>query len=285
MDVTVVIPAGPPSRWHSLVRAVASARSQTHRPAAVIVVIDHDTEYFHRVRRDLPGVTVLENQHLSATGCLDTGAFHAHTELVAFLGHDVSADPGWLARLAVAFRDDEAVGAGGTLRPDWRNGRPRWLPDELVWTVAPNARPAGMMVRRTVFRQVGGFGRRRAELPMRMRALTGGSWRHVPDAVVRHEVPDPSFRSFLHRCFTEGRRGLRPLPNAALTNFRLALRARHADHALRGVSALAGMAAAAAGLVVGRPAGSTTARSAGRFAGYPGRAQEHLGDGAVESLS
>ncbi|WP_051807631.1 glycosyltransferase family A protein [Actinoplanes subtropicus] len=253
MDVTVVIPAGPPSHWHSLVRAVAAARSQTRRPAEIIVVVDQETAYFRRIRRDLAGVTVLENDR-GPGGSRDTGAYYAVTELIAFLADDVIAGPDWLARLAEALRDPAVVGAGGGLRPDWRDGRPRWLADELTWTLVPTARPAGMMVRRSVFRQVGGFGRRAAELPLRMRSLAGGRWRHVPDAVLRHEVPGhaASFPAYLRRCFAEGRPALRPMPRAVLGNLRAALRGRGVDHALRACGALAGMAAAGAGVMTAR---------------------------------
>jgi hypothetical protein len=111
-----------------------------------------------------------------------------------------------------------------------------------------------MVVRRSVFRQVGGFGRRAGELPLRMRTLTGGRWRHVPDAVLRHEVPGQaaSFPAYLRRCFAEGRSALRPMPEAVLGNLRAALRGRGVDHALRAGGALAGMAAAGAGLMTAR---------------------------------
>lgn len=267
MQVTVVIPAGPPSHWHSLVRAVASARSQTHRPAAVVVVVDRDTAYFRRIRRDLAGVTVLENDR-GPGGSRDTGAYYAATELIAFLADDVVADPEWLAGLTRALRDPAVAGAGGGVRPHWRDGRPRWLADELTWTVVPHARPAGMVVRRSVFRQVGGFGRRSGDLPQRMRALTGGRWRHVPDAVLRHEVPGHavSFRTYLRRCFAEGRPALRPMPRAVLGNLRAAVRGRGAGHALRAGGALAGMAAAGAGLITARrPATPARTRPIDRY--------------------
>ncbi|MFI5891521.1 glycosyltransferase [Actinoplanes sp. NPDC051513] len=254
-EVTVVIPAGPPSRWPELVRAVASARSQTHRPTEVVVVVDHDTAYFRRVRRDLAGATVLENGYAPGlAGSRDTGAFHVRTELIAFLGGDVVADPDWLARLTRAFADPVVVGAGGGLRPHWRDGRPRWLADELMWTVAPRTGPAGMVVRRSLFREVGGFGRREAELPARMRALSGGRWRHVPDAVLRHDVPggSASFRAFLRRCFRGGRAAIRPMPATVARNVGAAVRGRSVDHALRAGGALAAMAAAGAGAMVRR---------------------------------
>ncbi|WP_433382988.1 glycosyltransferase family 2 protein [Actinoplanes sp. CA-142083] len=267
-EVTVVIPAGPPSRWPQLVRAVASARSQTHRPAEVVVVVDHDTAYFRRVRRDLAGATVIENGYAPGlAGSRDTGAFHVRTELIAFLGDDVVADPQWLARLTHAFTDPAVVGAGGGLHPDWRDGRPRWLADELMWTVAPGAESAGtgvmvapgsgtagMVVQRMVFREVGGFGRREASLPMRMRSLSGGRWRHVPDAVLRHDVPGnaASFRAFLRRCFRGGRAAVRPMPATVARNVGAAVRGRSVDHALRAGGAIAAMAAAGAGAMVRR---------------------------------
>ena len=98
------------------------------------------------------------------------------------------------------------------------------------------------------------FFRRAAELPLRMRSVTGGRWRHVPDAVLRHEVsgPEASFGAYLRRCFAAGRPALRPMPRAVLGNLRAALRGRGVDHALRAGGALAGMAAAGAGLMTGR---------------------------------
>jgi GT2 family glycosyltransferase len=254
-EVTVVIPAGPSSRWPELVRAVASARSQTHRPVEVVVVVDHDTAYFRRVRRDLAGASVIENGYAPGlAGCLDSGAFHIRTELIAFLGADVVADPQWLARLVRVFADPSVVGAGGRLCPDWRDARPRWLADELMWTVAPRAGTAGLVVRRTLFREVGGFGRREAELPTRMRALSGGRWGHVPSAVIRHDVPGNagSFRAFLRRCFRGGRSAVRPMPATVARNVGAAVRGRSVDHALRAGGALAGMAAAGAGAMVRR---------------------------------
>jgi len=230
--VTIVIPTHSADRWNLLVRTVASARSQALRPAAVIVVVDHNPELFRRIRRDLAGVTVLENAYAKGvSGYRNTGAFHAETSLIAFLDDDTVADPQWLGSLVRPFTDPAVVGTGGGIRPDWENSRPRWMPDEFLWAVggsyagmptrtAPirNVWSASMVVRREVFTAVGGFrvgfGKlgdenrpEDTELCLRMSAYAGGHWMYVPEAVIRHEVPArrATFSFFLHRCYAEGR--------------------------------------------------------------------------------
>jgi hypothetical protein len=128
------------------------------------------------------------------------------------------------------FDDPGVVGAGGGIDGAWEGPRPRWMPDEFLWTVgisyagmpthtAPirNVWSANMLVRRESFMAVGGFrtgfGKlgdqnrpEDTELCLRMSA-TGGRCMYVPHAVIRHEVPvgRTTFRFFLRRCYAEGR--------------------------------------------------------------------------------
>jgi len=229
---TIVIPTHSEERWTSLVRTLASARSQTHEPAEIIVVVDHNPALYRRIRRDLAGVTVLENAYAQGvSGNRNTGAFQAKTPLIAFLDDDTSADPNWLARLIRPFADEQVVGTGGGISPEWQIRRPRWMPEEFLWAVggtyagmptrtAPirNVWSASMVVRQEVFAAVGGFlvgfgklgDKNRpedTELCLRMSALAGGHWMFVPEATIRHEVPArrATFVFFLHRCYAEGR--------------------------------------------------------------------------------
>ena len=231
-DVSVVIPTHTERRWQSLVRTVRSARAQRHTPAEVVVVVDHNPALFRRVRRELPGITVLENAYArGASGTRNTGAFHTGTPLIAFLDDDTVASPDWLGRLMAPFADPAVVGAGGGILPAWSGERPRWMPDELLWTVgvsytgmptatAPirNVWSASMMVRRDAFTAVGGFrtgfgklgDRNRpedTELCLRMSAAAGGHWMYVPGALIDHEVPTErsTFRFLMRRCYAEGR--------------------------------------------------------------------------------
>jgi GT2 family glycosyltransferase len=232
LATTIVIPTYAEIRWPSLVRTVASARSQNVEAAEIVVVVDHNPEFFRRVRRDLPGVTVLENAYAQGvSGNRNTGAFHAQTELIAFLDDDTVADPDWLGRLIKPFEDPQVVGTGGGINPDFEGTRPRWMPEEFLWAVGGsyagmptetsqirNVWSASMVVRREVFAAVGGFrvgfgklgDRNRpedTELCLRMSALAGGHWMYVPSATIRHEVPKraATFKFFVKRCYAEGR--------------------------------------------------------------------------------
>ena len=231
--VSIVIPTHSEQRWHALVRTVASARSQTYAPAEVVVVVDHNPALFRRARRDLAGVTVLENRYArGVSGNRNTGAFHTGTSLIAFLDDDTVAAPEWLEHLVRPLAEDPSViGAGGGIDPAWEGAPPAWMPAEFLWavggsyagmptTTAPirNVWSASMVVRRDTFLAVGGFrtgfgkldGQNRpedTELCLRMSALSGGHWMYVPDAVIRHEVPasHSTFGFFLRRCYAEGR--------------------------------------------------------------------------------
>ncbi|MEU8614809.1 glycosyltransferase, partial [Actinoplanes sp. NPDC048791] len=232
-DVSVVIPTHTERRWQSLVRTVRSARTQRHTPAEVVVVVDHNPALFRRVRRELPGITVLENAYArGASGTRNTGAFHTGTPLIAFLDDDTVACPQWLELLVEPLAaDPTVVGAGGGIDPAWEGPKPNWMPEEFLWavggsyagmptTTAPvrNVWSASMIVRRDTFLSVGGFrtgfgklgSQNRpedTELCLRMSALAGGRWMYVPAALIRHEVPASSstFGFFLRRCYAEGR--------------------------------------------------------------------------------
>jgi GT2 family glycosyltransferase len=164
VNTTVVIPTHAEANWNSLVRAVASARSQTLAAAGIVVVVDHNLALFRRVRRDIGGITVLENAFAPGTeGSRNTGAFAARTPLVAFLDDDAVAGTDWLARLTVPFADASVVGAGGGIGPTRQRRRPRWMPGTFLRAAGdaradrPGTRPCGMVVRREVFTAVGGF--------------------------------------------------------------------------------------------------------------------------------
>ncbi|MEU4421463.1 glycosyltransferase family 2 protein [Actinoplanes sp. NPDC024001] len=230
--VSIVIPTHSERRWDSLARTVASARTQTHPAAEIVVAVDHNPAMAARVKQEFGDVTVLENVYArGASGNRNTGAFHTRTPFIAFLDDDTVASPTWLAGQLAPFVDPRVVGTGGGIVPAWAGPRPAWLPDELLWavgvsytgmptTTSPirNVWSANMIVRRDAFLAVGGFrtgfGKlgdqnrpEDTELCLRMSSVNGGYWMYVPHAVIDHEVPaDRSTFGFLmRRCYAEGR--------------------------------------------------------------------------------
>jgi len=231
-SVSIVIPTHSEKRWSLLVRTIASAKSQEYPANEIVVVVDHNPDLYRRARRDLAGVTVLENLYAQGvSGNRNTGAFHTHTPLIAFLDDDTIAATDWLGSLVAPFADPDVVGTGGGISPAWEGSRPRWMPDEFLWAVGGsyagmptttaqirNVWSASMVVRRETFLAVGGFrtgfgklgGQNRpedTELCLRMSSLAGGTWMYVPDAMIRHAVPASAatFSFFLRRCYAEGR--------------------------------------------------------------------------------
>jgi glucosyl-dolichyl phosphate glucuronosyltransferase len=231
--VSVVIPSHSLQRWPLLVAAVASVRAQHPRPVEVVVVIDHNESLLERAGEELTGVTVLPNRFARGVGgARNTGAFHTSTPLVALLDDDARARPGWLTSMLEPFADPSVVGTGAVAVAEWQCSRPRWFPDELLWTIGEssvdlvltegeqirNVWALAMAVRRSEFESVGGFrvefakvGRRSrpedTDLCLRISRASGGRWVYVPKAVVDHVVPREraTMRYLMTRCYDEGR--------------------------------------------------------------------------------
>lgn len=231
--VTVGITCHSEARWTQLVEAIASVRSQDH-PHRVVVSVDHNRPLYERLRTHYGDeVEVVENQYQrGVSGSRNTIGLAASTPLVVFLEDDAFAEPGWLTALVQAMSAEHVIGAGSRILPVWQTREPNWFPGEFGWVIgatlpeagqmpvpARNVWTGGMIVRREVFAEVGGF---RAdfgkvgdvsepedtELCLRMaRTRPGAQWLRVPAAVIGHHVPAErsSVAFFLRRCWLEGR--------------------------------------------------------------------------------
>jgi len=226
LEASVVICAYSDERWDDLVRAVRSAQRQTRRPREVVVAVDHNPGLLARAARELVGASVVDNaQRPGLAGARNSGALATTAPIVAFLDDDAAADPDWLEQLLAPYARAEVLGVGGAIRPDWRGGRPRWFPDEFLWTVgcsyrglptAPSAVRnmigANMSVRREVMEALGGFREdlgRLEETDFCIRGqqlMPGGVWLYWPAAGVTHSVSAAraSWAYFRARCFNEG---------------------------------------------------------------------------------
>ena len=144
------------------------------------------------------------------------------------------------------------LGVGGSIDPDWAGGRPRWFPDEFLWTVGCSHRGlptepasvrnmigANMSVRRDVLKGLGGFRGdlgRFDEADVCIRALERnpqGVWLYWPAARVSHSVSAAraSWSYFRARCFNEGVAKASMVAGAG-TSVGLASERRYASRAL-----------------------------------------------------
>jgi GT2 family glycosyltransferase len=233
LTVSVVICAYTEDRWHELVEAVASVRSQSIPVADIVLVIDHSPGLQARAARELDGVTVTANRYAKGlSGARNTGIATASGDIVAFLDDDAAAAPDWLAALLAPYADPAVLGVGGRVVPDWRTGRPGWLPAEFDWVVEcsyrglPSGRApvrnligANMSLRRSLLLESGGFatspgrirtqplGCEETELCIRVqRDNPDGLHLYEPAALVRHRVPASrgTWSYFVSRCYSEG---------------------------------------------------------------------------------
>ncbi|MGN6258159.1 MAG: glycosyltransferase [Solirubrobacterales bacterium] len=232
--ISVVICAYTRDRLEVLSEAVDSLRAQTLPPHEVVLVIDHAPELLEEARERWPDLEVVPNrERRGLSGARNSGVAEASGEVVAFLDDDAIAAPDWLARLAAAYADPNVLGAGGTVRPRWVEGKPGWFPPEFDWVVGcthsgmpqrlepvRNLVGANMSFRRQPLLDVGGFshdlgrvgtlpvGCEETDLSIRVhQRWPQAEILYDPAAEVEHVVP-PSrgrVRYFLDRCRAEGR--------------------------------------------------------------------------------
>ena len=231
---SVVLCAYTLERIERIAAAVDSLRGQTVSPHEIVLVIDHSPELEAECRRRWPDLTVIPNaEQQGLSGARNTGLAACTGVVVAFLDDDAVAASDWIERLGAAYADPDVLGAGGTVRPDWEEGRPRWFPPEFDWVVGcthsgmprtpepvRNLVGANMSFRRDVLAETGGFrhelgrigkipaGCEETDLCIRIgQAHPEGTILYDPEAAVDHHVPPERgrFSYFSSRCRGEGR--------------------------------------------------------------------------------
>ena len=221
-------------RLDVLSQAIESVRAQSAPAHEIVLAIDHSPELLAEARRRWPDVRLVENrEEQGLSGARNSGVAECSGEVVAFLDDDAVAAPDWLERLGEAYRDPDVLGAGGTVRPAWVEGKPAWFPPEFDWVVGcthsgmPRQREAvrnlvgaNMSLRREALVEVGGFrhelgrvgtipaGCEETDLCIRVgQRWPEGEILYDPAAAVDHFVPASrgSRQYFTSRCRGEGR--------------------------------------------------------------------------------
>lgn len=229
----MVICAYTEERWDDLLLAVDSVRQQSKPPREILVVVDHNARMLARARCHVTDVVVVENDETHGlSGARNCGLRAAQGAVVAFLDDDAVASPHWLEELAAGYDDPAVMGVGGSIKPMWTDGRPRWFPAEFDWVVGCTYRGmpsrttyvrnflgCNMSFRREVFEAIGGFRHAIGRVDKRplgceetelcIRALQHWPKKllmYRPSARVSHRVPASRARRdyFLSRCYSEG---------------------------------------------------------------------------------
>lgn len=236
-SASVVVCVYTDERWLKIVRAVESLTRQQPQASQIVLVVDHNDDLAERLQAEFPGVIVIPNRYeRGLSGGRNAGIDVATGDVIAFLDDDAYAEPEWLYWLLEPYREEDVMGVGGAVLPDWPDsGPPSWLPPEFYWIIGcswsglPESRAevrnpigANMSFRRNAFQRAGSFktgigrdsgfveplGCEETEFGIRLRQLmTGARLVHEPRAVVRHEIDGSrlSWHYFRARCMAEGR--------------------------------------------------------------------------------
>ncbi|MEO1287559.1 MAG: glycosyltransferase family 2 protein [Chloroflexota bacterium] len=235
-DASVVICAYTDKRWQDTLDAVESVMNQSYEALEVVLVIDHNPELYQRfadVYQDNDKVVVVENDSVQGlSGARNTGIRIAQGQLIGFLDDDATADSEWLGRLVAHCADDDVIGAGGKVLPEWQGDFPAWFPAEFYWVVGCTYRgiedtvhevrnPFGgcMVVKREAFEVFHGFrsgtgrvgdvplGCEETEWCIRVRQTwKNRKFLYEPTATINHRIPAnrTTWDYFYSRCYNEG---------------------------------------------------------------------------------
>ncbi len=104
-EATVAVVITTFNHAHFLAEALASAETQTHRPAAVIVVDDGSTDDPARVVAQFPGVQLIRQANQGLSAARNAGLRAAEADYVLFLDADDRLLPGAISAGLACFAD------------------------------------------------------------------------------------------------------------------------------------------------------------------------------------
>jgi hypothetical protein len=232
-DVSVIVCTHSVDRWPWLLKCLASLRMQSLKPLEVIVVVNGSADLGGRLRKRHGPETLLHTSApLGLLAARSLGLTAATGAFICFLEDDAVADPNCLSILRSSVNDGAVAWASGCSLPMWNGATPRWMPQELEWTLgndcrgiasaqadAENMERGCVCMRREFFVLFAGLGANFERSPRglddieatelyssiqdRMSALRPI---HEPTAIIRQPVPHDRQRPTyaLARCWEEG---------------------------------------------------------------------------------
>ncbi|MDD5453906.1 MAG: glycosyltransferase family 2 protein [Candidatus Ratteibacteria bacterium] len=231
---SVIICTYSVQRYSDLIEAIDSVKNQTYPFIEIIVVVDGNKELYDTILSQDIGVKMhLNDINLGLSKSRNVGAEIATGDVVAFLDDDAVADPYWISHLAILYRQNDAVAAGGRLVPLWIDGVSAFIPEEFWWLIGANPKGSPEHIKivrntygsnisfaRDVFLRVGGFDTgfgfnagkntvlqgEEADICNRIQELTGAGVWYNPDAIVHHKVfkSRVALKALFRRAFWQG---------------------------------------------------------------------------------
>ncbi|MFD1642625.1 glucosyl-dolichyl phosphate glucuronosyltransferase [Halohasta litorea] len=236
MHVSVVLCTYAEDMYNHFREAADSILSQTYGSVELVVIVDGTEAVYDQVVADYGTrddvVIQCNEENIGLLESRNRGASVASGDVVAFIDDDAVADERWIERLVRAYKDEEAIAAGGSMTPLWVAGKPSFLPEEFHWLIGVTHRGfaeepgevrntfgSNISFRADVFEALDGFdtdigGRKgdrnlqggETELCARLHDQYGrGVW-YEPEAEVGHKVFDYRTRPewLLQRAFWQG---------------------------------------------------------------------------------
>ncbi len=195
LPVSVVIPVH--DRAGLLERAVGCARTQTARPAEIVVVDDGSSDNSAEVASALGCVVVRHDRNQGAAAARNTGVARASNDWIALLDSDDEWKPNHLATVWAARGEHQLVSSSAlVLDPDGRPrqviGPPFWRgriltgPGDLLYPENPVV-ASGALVKRATIEAVGGYDttlRYSEDFDLWARVLARGTGCSLPEVTV-----------------------------------------------------------------------------------------------------
>jgi glycosyltransferase involved in cell wall biosynthesis len=135
--------------------ALESLFAQDYEPIEAILVDDGSEDGTPRIAASFPELRYIRQENRGLAAAHNTGISAAHGEFIAFLDDDDVLPPDKVSRQAEYLLSHPEVGCVMG-RQEWMNP-PSWLTRDAVYGDLDGIPPGSAMIRRDVFRQLGGF--------------------------------------------------------------------------------------------------------------------------------
>jgi glycosyltransferase involved in cell wall biosynthesis len=165
--VSIIVCTYSEDMYDHFVECVGSLLSQSYQNIHVICVVDGDSNYFKRIKKEQEkwGDRIelsLNQKNLGALESRNRGAEKAKGDILAFIDDDAVAHVDWIQELVHSY-EKGILSVAGKIEPLWKAEKPCWFPEEFYWLLGVthkegrNTFGSNLSFRRSAFRSIKGF--------------------------------------------------------------------------------------------------------------------------------